>query len=139
MGDSRPEINEDMYDYINLCELYGETPKTDSLGINPYSDHARELREKHTATMMGDAVTRTVTTPLVVAPDEQALSRIEDVVSGIITAAESDEEYYGYHVVGVKYDDGARIVNILLSPPPQKVKISATIPAHGAPDPEVNK
>jgi len=36
-------FNEDIKEYIKLCEKYNEQPTKDSLGINPYSEHAEKL------------------------------------------------------------------------------------------------
>jgi hypothetical protein len=33
-------------EYVDLCKKYNEEPEKDTLGINPYTDHAKMLKEK---------------------------------------------------------------------------------------------
>lgn len=47
MSDSRTAIYDDTMEYLNLCQLYGETPEKDEYGANPYSKHARDLMKRH--------------------------------------------------------------------------------------------
>lgn len=39
-------INDDIDEYIYLCEKYNEKPETDKSGINPYCFHARQLKQR---------------------------------------------------------------------------------------------
>jgi len=46
MGNIFEAIDDDINEYIRLCDKYGEKPKTDEHGINPYCDHAHELQKR---------------------------------------------------------------------------------------------
>lgn len=46
MGSSLSAIYDDVQEYARLCAKYGEEPVRDEVGINPYSDHAKELKNR---------------------------------------------------------------------------------------------
>lgn len=46
MGNILEAIDDDINEYIRLCSKYGEKPKTDKQGVNPYCDHANELANR---------------------------------------------------------------------------------------------
>lgn len=43
MSDSLKSMYDDVGRYVRLCERYGEKPRGDEFGIDPYCDHARNL------------------------------------------------------------------------------------------------
>jgi hypothetical protein len=46
MGQVKISVQEDIDWYLYLCKKYGEEPQKDEQGINPYSNHAYELKER---------------------------------------------------------------------------------------------
>jgi hypothetical protein len=40
-------IYDDTQEYLALCDFYGEKPRCDRIGPDPYSKHAHELRKRY--------------------------------------------------------------------------------------------
>lgn len=49
MGNIFEAIDDDINEYMRLCSKYGEKPKTDKQGVNPYCEHAHELQKRQRA------------------------------------------------------------------------------------------
>jgi hypothetical protein len=49
MGDILKAIYDDTQDYLALCSRYGEKPVVDQNGVDPYSQHARKLKDREYA------------------------------------------------------------------------------------------
>jgi len=47
MGSIISAINDDIDEYESLCKFYFEKPVGDKYGIDPYCEHAKELKKRH--------------------------------------------------------------------------------------------
>jgi hypothetical protein len=47
MGSIISAIYDDIEKYESLCKFYFEKPVKDRYGVDPYCEHAQELRQRH--------------------------------------------------------------------------------------------